>query len=103
MAVVKDAVDAAGHNGIAVAFPQASGERTEWIFDKTALALLGGRSVMTKNAAWAKAGQVTGASAILDRAIVNKPGGLFTEVFGTPFLIVKAALLGSVTFATTSV
>ncbi|MEU6220199.1 CU044_5270 family protein [Streptomyces sp. NPDC047022] len=72
--VVDDVVDAAGRHGIAVAFLQAGGERTEWIFDKKTLALLGERSVMTKNTAGTKAGQVTVTIAILDRAIVDEPG-----------------------------
>jgi hypothetical protein len=76
VSVVPDAVDAAGRHGIAVAFLQADGERTEWIFNKKTLDFLGERSVMTKDTTWAKSGQVTSSAALLHSAIVDKPGQL---------------------------
>ncbi|MFF3404549.1 CU044_5270 family protein, partial [Streptomyces sp. NPDC002659] len=73
--VVSDAVDAAGRHGIAVARVH-DGERTEWIFDKKTMEFLGERSVMVKDTPWAKAGQVTGTTAVLTRTIAdNKPEG----------------------------
>ncbi|MFF8512864.1 CU044_5270 family protein [Streptomyces sp. NPDC015492] len=74
VSVVPDAVDAAGRQGIGVAFLRSSGERTEWIFNKKTLDFLGERSVMAKDTDWAKKGQVTSSAAVLRSGIVDKPG-----------------------------
>jgi hypothetical protein len=71
--IVPGAVDAAGRKGIAVARDQ-HGTRTEWIFNKTTLRLLGTRGVLLKNGPWAKAGTTVTSTAILDRGIVDKAG-----------------------------
>jgi hypothetical protein len=71
---VNDAVDGIGRHGIAVAFNGANGERTEWIFNAKTLDFLGEASVQTKNTSWAKAGQVIVNSAVINRAIVDRPG-----------------------------
>jgi hypothetical protein len=65
--VVPQAVDAVGRPGVAVAL-DSSGTRTEWIFDRTTLQLLGEREIDLAT------GAVTGSSAILHRAVVNHPG-----------------------------
>lgn len=67
--VVPDAVDAIGRHGVAVAFT-SDGTRTEWIFGKTSLQMLGERDVD------ARTGAVTGTTAILIRAFVDRPGQL---------------------------
>ncbi|MHC5905074.1 CU044_5270 family protein [Streptomyces sp. S6] len=72
--VVKDAVDAVGRHGVAVAFLGAGNIRTEWIFDKKTLVMLGERSVTIKNVPGDKAGEMDGATAILERAIVDEVG-----------------------------
>ncbi|MFF3460741.1 CU044_5270 family protein [Streptomyces sp. NPDC002730] len=72
--VKTDAVDAIGRRGVAVTYLQAGGERIEWIFDKDKLEFLGVRNVMTRNTPWGKAGQVTVATAMLTRMIVDKAG-----------------------------
>ncbi|MGA5196595.1 CU044_5270 family protein [Streptomyces exfoliatus] len=71
--VVDDAVDASGRHGVAVARTHA-GERTEWIFDKNTLEFLGERGVMVEDTAWAKAGQITATTAVLNRGISDRPG-----------------------------
>ncbi|WP_411109805.1 CU044_5270 family protein [Streptomyces sp. c-19] len=71
--VVDDSVDAAGRHGVAVARTHA-GERTEWIFDKNTLEFLGERGVMVEDTAWAKAGQITATTAVLNRGISDKAG-----------------------------
>lgn len=67
--VVNDAVDAAGRHGVAVAFGD-SGTRTEWIFDRATLQMTGEKEIDLKT------GAVTGSSAIMQRAIVDRPGQL---------------------------
>jgi hypothetical protein len=71
--IVPGAVDAAGRKGIAVARDQ-HGTRTEWIFNKTTLRLLGTREVLLKNGPWGKVGTTVTSTAILDRGIVDKAG-----------------------------
>ncbi|MBB5938024.1 CU044_5270 family protein [Streptomyces zagrosensis] len=73
--VVDEAVDAAGRTGVAVARVDDNNDiRDEWIFDRTTQQYLGARSVLLKGMDGAEAGTVTGTSAILDRAVVNKVG-----------------------------
>lgn len=73
---VDDAVDAAGRHGVAVArLDEASGQRTEWIFDKKTFTFLGKRTVQVKGTSGdnglIKPGMVVGTEAITERAIVN--------------------------------
>ncbi|MGW2709719.1 CU044_5270 family protein [Streptomyces sp. NPDC001356] len=73
---VNDAVDAVGRHGVAVArLDETSGEREEWIFDRTTHVFLGQRSVQVKRGRGAeelvKPGTVLFTSAVLQRAIVD--------------------------------
>jgi hypothetical protein len=67
--VVPHVQDAAGRHGVAVAFVQHS-TRTEWIFNQTTLQLMGERDVDVAT------GAVTGTTAILHRAFVDRAGQL---------------------------
>ncbi|MEU2653734.1 CU044_5270 family protein [Streptomyces sp. NPDC007325] len=70
-----NAVDAANRKGLAVAREDtAAGERTEWIFDRSDLTFLGERSRLTRDSVRGRAGTVTHATAVLERAIVDRPG-----------------------------
>ncbi|GAA0297993.1 hypothetical protein GCM10010302_40810 [Streptomyces polychromogenes] len=71
--LVPEATDAAGRSGIAVARVH-QGERTEWIFDKNSLRLLGERTVTLKDSAWGKAGTAVTSVAIVSRGITDKAG-----------------------------
>jgi hypothetical protein len=72
--VVPDAVDAAGRHGVAVARVN-DGEREELIFDKETKQFLGERIVAVEDLPdGQKKGELTGSSAILERAVVDKPG-----------------------------
>ncbi|MCX4572671.1 CU044_5270 family protein [Streptomyces sp. NBC_01571] len=73
--LVKDATDAAGRHGEAIAHV-SNGERTEYIFDRNTHLFLGERSYLVKDTPEGKAGMLTGTSAILSRAVVNKIGDL---------------------------
>lgn len=73
--LVKDATDAAGRHGEAIAHV-SNGERAEYIFDHNTHPFLGERSHLIKNTPEGKAGMLTGTSAILTRAVVNKMGDL---------------------------
>ncbi|MEU3313806.1 CU044_5270 family protein [Streptomyces sp. NPDC006662] len=71
--LIPDATDAAGRPGVAIARLH-NGERTEWIFDKTNLRLLGERTVTIKDSAWGKAGTPVTSVAILSRGVTDKAG-----------------------------
>ncbi|MEV7536916.1 CU044_5270 family protein [Streptomyces hydrogenans] len=71
--VAPDAVDAAGRRGAAVARVHA-GERKEWIFDKSAVRLLGERTVLLNDSAWGKAGTVVSSVALVASGIVDEAG-----------------------------
>ncbi|WP_329528790.1 hypothetical protein [Streptomyces sp. NBC_01462] len=73
--LVKDSVDAAGRHGEAVAHV-SNGELTEYIFDRNTHLFLGERGYLVKGTAMGKAGMLTGTSAVLSRAVVNKIGDL---------------------------
>ncbi|MEU0034677.1 CU044_5270 family protein [Streptomyces sp. NPDC006333] len=73
--LVKDATDAAGRHGEAIAHV-SNGERTEYIFDRNTHLFLGERSYLIKDTPEGKAGMLTGTSAVLSRAVVNKMGDL---------------------------
>jgi hypothetical protein len=83
--VVKDAVDAAGRHGVAVArVDEQAGIREELIFDEETMQLLGERSVVVRKTDGgemngqkcesADVGAVLSSTAVLDRAIVDKVG-----------------------------
>jgi hypothetical protein len=67
--VVRDATDAIGRHGVAVAFTYG-GVRSEWIFDPHTLQLIGEREAIVKT------GAVVGETAIIVRAFVGRPGQL---------------------------
>jgi hypothetical protein len=67
VSVVGHAVDAIGRPGVAVGFT-FRGIWTQWIFSKQSLQYLGSREISIAN------GSTFGASAILQRAFVNRPG-----------------------------
>ncbi|RSS72785.1 CU044_5270 family protein [Streptomyces sp. WAC06614] len=71
--LVPEATDAAGRPGVAVARSH-NGERTEWIFDRQTLRLLGERTVLLKNSVWGPQGTPVTSVAILSRGITNHPG-----------------------------
>ncbi|MFC8509728.1 CU044_5270 family protein [Streptomyces sp. NPDC057131] len=73
--VLPSAKDAAGREGVAVA-RTAHGEQTQWIFDRKSSAFLGARSVLTRSTDAGAAGTVLGSSAVLARAVTNRPGEL---------------------------
>ncbi|MFD1275386.1 CU044_5270 family protein [Streptomyces kaempferi] len=73
--LVKDATDAASRHGEAIAHV-SNGERTEYIFDRNTHLFLGERSYLIKDTPMGKAGMLTGTSAVLSRAVVNKMGDL---------------------------
>ena len=71
--VVRGVTDAAGRRGIAVAHTEAS-RRDEWIFDEQTYEYLGERSYLVAATADGPAGTVLGTTAVLQRAVVSKPG-----------------------------
>ncbi|MEU9250563.1 CU044_5270 family protein [Streptomyces sp. NPDC048270] len=71
--LVPESTDAAGRAGVAVARVH-NGERTEWIFDKGSLRLLGERTVLLKDSAWGKAGTPVTSVAIVGRGVADKAG-----------------------------
>lgn len=73
--VIDDAADALGRHGVAVGRTHG-GVRSEWIFDRSTLQFLGERQVTTEPTEWGPAGTVIGSTAIVVRAIVDRPGEL---------------------------
>lgn len=71
--LVPEAKDAAGRTGVAVARVHR-GERTEWIFDKQSLRLLGARTVVLEDGSWGKAGTVVTSVAVVARGVTDRPG-----------------------------
>ncbi|MFF4653069.1 CU044_5270 family protein [Streptomyces sp. NPDC001380] len=70
---VDDAVDAAGRHGVAVARVHG-GERSEWIFDRRSLRLLGERTVLLEDSSWGRAGDEVTSIAVVGRGIVDAAG-----------------------------
>ncbi|MFE0627362.1 CU044_5270 family protein [Streptomyces sp. NPDC058864] len=71
---VDDAVDAAGRHGVAVArLEEATGERTEWIFDRKTHVFLGERTVQAERDPYGVTprGTVVFTNAVLTRAVVD--------------------------------
>jgi len=68
--VVRDAADAIGRHGVAVARTDNNGTRSEWIFDRASLRMIGEREVDLAT------GSVTGTTAILARAFTDRVGQL---------------------------
>jgi hypothetical protein len=71
--LVRDAVDATGRHGVAVARVNA-GERTEWIFDKATFEYLGERSYLVEDTDGGPAGMLTATTAVVKRAVVDRMG-----------------------------
>ncbi|MFI6530732.1 CU044_5270 family protein [Streptomyces uncialis] len=70
---VPEAVDAAGRTGVAVA-RNHDGERTEWIFDRSTMRLLGERTVLLEDNAWGRAGDTVTSIAVMESGVVDKAG-----------------------------
>ncbi|MEU9359653.1 CU044_5270 family protein [Streptomyces sp. NPDC048301] len=69
---VADAVDAKGRHGLGIARTDPfSSVRTTWIFDRSTLSYLGQRDTLAKTTFRGKAGALMGASAVLERAVVE--------------------------------
>ncbi|MER7171711.1 CU044_5270 family protein [Streptomyces mesophilus] len=69
---VADAVDAKGRHGIGIArVDPFSSVRTTWVFDRKTLSYLGQRDTLTKDTFRGDAGAFLGASAVLERGIVD--------------------------------
>lgn len=67
--------DALGRRGVGIARDDAaSGTRTEWVFDKDGLALLGTRSYLIKDTSYGKKGTLLSSSAELEHAVVDTAG-----------------------------
>ncbi|MEU9714511.1 CU044_5270 family protein [Streptomyces sp. NPDC047976] len=71
--LVPEATDAAGRSGVAVARVHR-GERTEWIFDRSSLRLLGERTVALEDSSWGKAGTAVTSVAIVGRGVSDRAG-----------------------------
>ncbi|OSZ61804.1 hypothetical protein OQI_03585 [Streptomyces pharetrae CZA14] len=73
--VIENAVDAAGRKGVAIAREDPDNpSRDEWIFDKETYEFLGERTVASEDYSDVKEGTVTSNTAVLRRAVVDKPG-----------------------------
>ncbi|MGW6983278.1 CU044_5270 family protein [Streptomyces sp. NPDC054932] len=75
--LVAEAADAAGRQGVAVArLDEASGQRTEWIFDRNTLVFLGERTVQVNGNSGEQGlitpGTVLSTTAVLTRAVVDR-------------------------------
>ncbi|MFG2618806.1 CU044_5270 family protein [Streptomyces sp. NPDC048507] len=73
--MVPDSTDSVGRAGVAVARVH-KGERTEWIFDKSSLRLLGERTLLLKDSAWGKAGTPVTSVSIVARGVTDRAGQL---------------------------
>ncbi|WP_430791160.1 CU044_5270 family protein [Actinoplanes sp. G11-F43] len=73
VAMVENSVDALGRPGVAVAMTYLD-ERTEWIFDPATFEYLGQRSYLVADTLDGRAGTLTGTSAVVERAVVDKAG-----------------------------
>ncbi|WP_405710569.1 CU044_5270 family protein [Streptomyces xanthophaeus] len=71
--LVPEATDAAGRTGVAVARVHDA-ERTEWIFDRDSLRLLGERTVLLEDSAWGTAGTPVTSVAVVGRGVVDRAG-----------------------------
>ncbi|MFF4323319.1 CU044_5270 family protein [Streptomyces sp. NPDC001568] len=75
--LIPESKDAAGRTGVAVARVHNT-ERTEWIFDKQSLRLLGSREVALEDSDWGKAGTVLTSVAVVGRGVTDRPEQLPT-------------------------
>ncbi|MFE5808896.1 CU044_5270 family protein [Streptomyces sp. NPDC056491] len=73
--LVPDSKDAVGRTGVAVARVHDN-ERTEWIFDKQTMRLLGERTIALGDSDWGKAGTAVTSVAIVAQGITDRPGQL---------------------------
>ncbi|SDS27229.1 CU044_5270 family protein [Actinoplanes derwentensis] len=71
--LVRDAVDAVGRSGVAVARTEDA-RRREWIFDRATGDYLGERSYLVKDTDYGNAGMLLGTAAEIDHAVVGKLG-----------------------------
>ncbi|MFC7532841.1 CU044_5270 family protein [Actinoplanes sp. GCM10030250] len=71
--LVRDAVDATGRHGVAVAREEL-GERREWIFDEASGDYLGERSYLVEDKPYGKAGMITATTAVTERGVVDRLG-----------------------------
>ncbi|GAA2775371.1 CU044_5270 family protein [Streptomyces showdoensis] len=71
--VLPSAKDAAGREGVAVA-RTAHGEQIQWIFDRKSSAFLGQRTVLARATDAGPAGTVLSSTAVLARAVTDRPG-----------------------------
>ncbi|MFI8356907.1 CU044_5270 family protein [Streptomyces cyaneofuscatus] len=70
-----DAVDAIGRKGIGIARVDAQYSwRSEWIFDPETLAYLGSRSFLADDTEMGKKGELLGADALIESAVVDEAG-----------------------------
>ncbi|WP_432152722.1 CU044_5270 family protein [Streptomyces sp. bgisy029] len=70
-----DAVDAIGRKGIGIARVDAQYSwRSEWIFDPETLAYLGSRSFLAADTEMGKKGELLGADALIESAVVDEEG-----------------------------
>ncbi|WP_234342134.1 RNA polymerase sigma factor [Streptomyces leeuwenhoekii] len=75
LALVENAADAAGRTGVAITREDPDHPtRDEWISDEETHEFLGERSVAREDHADVEEGTVTGNTAVLRRAVVDKPG-----------------------------
>ncbi|MEV6205845.1 CU044_5270 family protein [Kitasatospora sp. NPDC051914] len=72
--VIEDSVDASGRHGVAVGLTSSAGVRVEWIFDRKTFEYLGERQIVVSAGTFGKPGDVVAETAVLSRAIVDKPG-----------------------------
>ncbi|MGP4083988.1 CU044_5270 family protein, partial [Streptomyces sp. KR55] len=73
--VREDAVDAVGRRGVAITREDPDNpSRDEWIFDARTHEFLGERSVATEDYSNIEEGTVTSNTAVLRRAVVDRPG-----------------------------
>lgn len=71
--LVPESTDAAGRTGVAVARVHHH-ERTEWIFDRQSLQLLGSRQVVLEDSDWGRAGTAVTSVAVVARGVTDHPG-----------------------------
>ncbi|MCK1797045.1 CU044_5270 family protein [Streptomyces sp. XM4193] len=72
---VPEAQDALGRKGVGIAREdRRSGTRAEWVFDRDTFAFLGSRTVLTRDLAYGKKGQLLDAHAVLGVGVAAKGG-----------------------------
>ncbi|MFI0239889.1 CU044_5270 family protein [Streptomyces sp. NPDC016845] len=70
-----DAQDAIGRKGVGISRDDTTfGTRTEWVFDKKDLHLLGSRTYLIRDTRYGEAGTLMSGEAVLAQAVVDKAG-----------------------------